>query len=243
MSKIVDTSKQTPCPEHPDNPVIWECDTCGKKMCKDCTAVGFKYKEYCADCSEKIDTVPQQTVITYVGFLKRLGAVMVDAIVLVVINLILLILPTFLFSAPLFVGYAIISFVLLLAYLIGFTTMAGQTPGKMAMEIKVVNNNIKNPSFLSSFLRYIFVFTVCFFYVLGIIMFYMGLKSEMGTEHLTSITEFLKEYHRYGISGGMKGFYVFLLALIAADATLVGFTSKKKALHDVLSGTSVIRDL
>ncbi|MEW6536326.1 MAG: RDD family protein [Candidatus Auribacterota bacterium] len=243
MARIKDVTIQEQCPDHPEEVLIWECDTCSKRMCKECDAVGFKYKIYCQECIKKIDSAPVETTMYPVGVLKRLGARGVDLVVLILINVLLLIVPAFFFKPLLFVSYAVVSYVLTVVYFTLLTAKMGQTPGKMALEIKIINDKHKPPSYFAATMRYILGLTLGFFYVLGMVMFYSNLQLGMGATHLASVFDFLREYHRFGISSAMKAFYSFLLVMMAVDGVFIMFNQKKQALHDYLARTMVILDL
>lgn len=79
------------------------------------------------------DQVQTTTTAETAGFLPRLGAYLIDAVILLVINGIVFVL----------VGsqtaYNLISFVVSAAYVVGFWSAEGATPGKMALGLRVVH--------------------------------------------------------------------------------------------------------
>ena len=84
----------------------------------------------------------------YAGFWRRFAANIIDgAIINVIISLLLVILTI---SALYYVA-AIVSII----YIVGFWVFCSQTPGKMAMDIKIVNTDGSPISFRTAILRFI----------------------------------------------------------------------------------------
>lgn len=239
MGKIENQVDQVQCPDHPENSVIWQCDVCGRKMCKECKTIGFQYKIYCDVCIDKINTAPKK-VPHPAGFWARVGARVFDILVLSFLNLVLFLVAYFFFNPVLTVVCAFISYLVYVLYFTIIPLKVGQTPGKMAMEIEIVNADASTIRFFNVFLRHILGFIVGFFYVLGMLIFYNSLRLGMGTEHLSSLFDFLKEYHRFGISDTMTFFYLVLVIIMSIESLFMCFTRKKVALHDLWSGSRVI---
>ncbi len=242
MGKIEQREDQVVCQDHSGHNSIWQCDVCGKKMCEECKAVGFNHKIYCDVCIEKVDLTPKQAFHP-AGFWKRLAARLLDTLILGILNLFIWLIVIFFFSPILFITGAVISYLIYVACFTIIPMKVGQTPGKMAMEIEIVTRKGKLPGFFNMFFRHILGFTVGFFYVLGMIIFYNGLTSGMGTEHITSAIDFLKEYHRFGLSDTMVFFYCLLGIVMLAESVFIFFTKLKLALHDMWAGTRVIINL
>ena len=121
----------------------------------------------------------------------------------------------------------------------------GQTPGKMAMEIEIINDQKTPPNLFFSFLRYIPGFTIGFLYVFGIIIFNTRLSSAIGTEHISSLWNFFAEYHKFGIgaNSALEFLYYMLIIFILTESLFVLFTEDRKALDDFWAKTRVILNL
>lgn len=243
MGKIESEDKKTLCTEHQDNQTIWECDICGKKMCKDCTAVAYQYKVYCDKCIEKLETTPIGKTVHPAPLSKRLGGFVIDTIVLLSIYVIFLATAYFFFNPTMAVSLINVAFVFYVIYFMIFTYKAGQTPGQMAMEIETRSTQNKRPNLLQAFLRHIIGFLIGFFYSFGLIAYFNKLSAGMGTQHFTSLFEFLNEYHRFGISTNMKFLYSILFVFLFIDAFFLFITKSKNTLHDFWSRTKVILSL
>lgn len=239
MGRIENQEKPVICDAHSGSEVIWECDVCGKQMCEECEVIGFQYKIYCEKCIEQVNLMPKKFAHP-VGFWKRLGALLIDGMVLGIMNLFLILIGVFFFTPFLTLTIFCISYLLFVAYFVVFTWKANQTPGKMALEIEIYDKKKTSLSIGQAFLRYGLRFLIGFLYLYGLIAFYDKLQSGMGTEHLGSISDFLKEYHRFGISRGMLFTYYMIGIAMLADGVSVFVSSSKKALHDLLAGTQVI---
>lgn len=79
------------------------------------------------------DQIQTTTTAETAGFLARLGAYLIDLVILGVINAVIYLLVD---SQVL---YNLVTFVVNAAYLVGFWTAEGATPGKMALGLRVVN--------------------------------------------------------------------------------------------------------
>jgi len=239
MGKIESEDKKVICLEHSDNQTIWECDSCGKKMCKDCKAVGFQYKIYCEKCIEKVETTPLGKTIHPAPPLKRFGGFVIDTIVMLFLYLIFFSVSFFFFTPILVASLINIAFIFYLIYFIIFTCKAGQTPGQMAMEIEVKTATNRKPNIIQSLMRHLIGGMIGFFYCFGLITYLNKLMAGMGTQHFTTVFEFLSDYHRFGISDNMKFFYVVLFIFIFIDSFFILLTKNKTALHDLWSRTKV----
>ena len=69
-------------------------------------------------------------VVGYAGFWRRLAAFVVDQAILSVILLL---------TIPFGVVGQVLSFVVVVAYFVGFWSRSGQTPGKAALGVRIVN--------------------------------------------------------------------------------------------------------
>ncbi len=240
MGAIEKDTQKVACSVHPDQVVVWECDECGKTMCTKCKTTGFKYKVYCEKCIDKIETVPIDKLLHPAGFWKRVGARAIDGLILTFILAMLFLLPIFFFNPAITVTAFCVSYALLFIYYVVFTWQMKQTPGKIAMEIEVMGYKNKNVTFIKSFLRHFLGTLIGFLYIMGMVKFYFDLQSGMGVEHLGSVIDFIKEYHRYGITTNMRFVYGFLAVLMFGDAVCILCNKRKRALHDFWASTRVI---
>jgi len=82
-----------------------------------------------------LEKKPKEFALEYAGFWIRLGAGVIDLLILALLGAIIL----FASGSPSFlvIGGLIVSF----AYFVGFWTWRGQTPGKMAVGIKVIRTD------------------------------------------------------------------------------------------------------
>ncbi len=83
-----------------------------------------------------------------VGFGERLVAYLIDAVILIVIDVVLIVA-----LGP--VAGRLLGFVLNVAYFVGFWTAGGQTPGKMAMGLHVVKQDGSPIDGSTAALRYV----------------------------------------------------------------------------------------
>ena len=91
---------------------------------------------------------PKEYALEYAGFWIRLGAGIIDVLILgPIVGLFISISPTS------FV-WITVSWLISLAYYVGFVVWRGQTPGKMVVGIKVICTDKTPPTFRDSMLRY-----------------------------------------------------------------------------------------
>lgn len=147
--------------------------------CKVCGQDNPPIASFCADCGGALVATVEQPIpvapgsllgpvvaIEYIGFFVRFSAAVIDAIVIWLLFSVL-----FYFLGTLPTGYWFISYYmswpwLFLLYHWFFTGLKGQTPGKMALGIKVVNAQGNRPGLASAALREILgklVSTIIFF--------------------------------------------------------------------------------
>ena len=143
-----------------------------------CRACGYHNPpeaRFCANCASNLSTTPLQAVptatpsekptthelsIEFMGFWIRFGAFIIDCLIITLAILILRLIP---------VAFALM-FILPPIYFWLFTGLKGQTPGKMAFGIKVVNADDRVPGLGSAALReivgkfiFLFVFVIVLF--------------------------------------------------------------------------------
>ncbi len=106
-------------------------------------------------------TAREKKQINYAGFWKRLAAYLVDYFIIGVICWIISLfgnLGTFL------------SFIILVVYLIGFWSLAGQTPGKAALGIKIVRLDGTDIGPLNAVLRFVGFIVSSIIFFIGFLM-------------------------------------------------------------------------
>jgi uncharacterized RDD family membrane protein YckC len=99
-----------------------------------------------------LDKKPKEFALEYAGFWVRLGAGVIDLLVLAF----MIIIVAYFFPAP--VIWVTSGLVISAAYWVGFWIWRGQTPGKMALAIKVIRTDsspVKWQCALCRFLGYI----------------------------------------------------------------------------------------
>ena len=114
------------------------CAACGSR-------VGFG-QPICPNCGRRqpASAAQNQAAIEYMGFWVRLGARLVDGIVLMLFAMFLARLGT--------AGLAVLLLVVW-AYFVSFTVWRGQTLGKIAFGIQVINSRGENPTLFQAILR------------------------------------------------------------------------------------------
>ena len=147
---------------HGPDLVLGYCPRCGNQL--------LEGELYCPRCGETVDASPprvdDRTASSpfpggYIGFWSRLAALVIDEIIMIVAAVLCLIVIEVVisgqsFGVTFFVGI-FLSFAILLAVLMGywivFTAIWGQTLGKMALGIKVVDREGRPPGLWKAFLR------------------------------------------------------------------------------------------
>ncbi|MDX9701538.1 MAG: RDD family protein [Candidatus Auribacterota bacterium] len=240
MGAIEKPEQQVACSVHSNQAVVWECDECGKKMCVKCKTIGFKYKIYCETCIEKVETVPIDKLLHPAGFWKRLSARAIDGLILAFLFSMIFLLPIFYFTPIITISAFCLSYIVFFIYHVVFTWQMGQTPGKIALEIEVMGFTKKDISLVQALLRHILGISISLLYVVGMINFYLALQSGMGVDHFASVMDFIREYHRYGITTNTRFVYTLLCVIMFGDSVFILCNKRKRALHDLLAGTRVV---
>jgi uncharacterized RDD family membrane protein YckC len=91
---------------------------------------------------------PKEYALEYAGFWIRLGAGIIDLLILgPIVGLLICIFPSSFI-------WITVSWLISLAYYVGFVVWRGQTPGKIIVGIKVICTDKTPPTFRDSILRY-----------------------------------------------------------------------------------------
>ncbi|MDP4182675.1 MAG: RDD family protein [Bacillota bacterium] len=163
-----------------------------------------------------VDNINQEFQYKYIGFWKRVLAILIDIIFLIPIAI--LYLKTYkYFVSHKMIAPVLIYYILIYAYHIFFITKYGGTPGKLLTKIKIVNKNCENLSIKQVLLRYSpqILGTLIF-----LIMNFYNLNSEQN--------KVLK------LINSLIGYFTM------ADVLVIVFDNKKRAIHDYIAGSFVI---
>jgi uncharacterized RDD family membrane protein YckC len=174
------------CASHVEIDAAGVCIKCGRGVCAQCKRE-MGGKTYCLVCADVYSQLQPEAVSTggkpytsasqtsqpssttfvatseFGGFGRRLAAYLIDGIILSIIGLPIRLL------APHAYSYGV-SALISLVYLIGFWSWKGQTPGKMALGVKIVDANGKPIGFGRAILRYFGYFVSAIVLLLGFIM-------------------------------------------------------------------------
>ncbi len=168
----------------------------------------------------------------YAGFWKRLSSILIDVLVFSPVFLLRVWLDSVSRTTALF---AAVTYIILVAtYHIWFVAKYGQTPGKMAVGIKIVKVDGQPVSWKEAFLRH--SVNIVLAIINGIVLCYA----------ITQITE--SEYISLSWKIRNHRIYEFYPAWINTMSDIWGwsevvvllFNKKKRALHDFIAGTVVI---
>ncbi|MBN1522131.1 MAG: RDD family protein [Candidatus Aureabacteria bacterium] len=155
------------CVNHPENPYTQKCSRCGRDFCNSCL-VEIKDNILCGACKKDyLRDIQSGTVGQYhfAGFWIRFLAFFVDSIVLNIIYQPIQIVVNFTIGpasgntpGPYFflatLGLMAFNMTLNMAYYTFLHGKYGQTLGKMACRIKVINQDGTSISYLKAFGRY-----------------------------------------------------------------------------------------
>ena len=118
-----------------------------ESLCRGCGAPLGLGQEVCHNCGVRQPGtgIPQdQGAVEYMGFWVRLGARLVDGIVLMLVAMFLARLGS----------YGLVALLIIIwTYFVTFTVWRGQTPGKMAFGIQVINSQGRLPTLGQAILR------------------------------------------------------------------------------------------
>jgi uncharacterized RDD family membrane protein YckC len=168
----------------------------------------------------------------YAGFWERSASILIDSAVLSPFILLRFWLDTISKTTGLVAAVSYIIFVA--AYDIWFVAKYGQTPGKMAVDIKIVKADGELVSWKEAFLRH--SVNIVFAIVTGIVLCY-AIKKIPGSEY-TSLpwanrSRRIYEYYPTWLNTTSN-------IWIWGEAVVLLFNKKRRALHDYIAGTVVI---
>ncbi len=153
-----DETKANRCAVHPGNVADQVCGRCGNFMCRLC-AIHVGRTRVCPACFNRLYE-KDEVFVRYAGFGERLGALVIDWVLLFVISLFVnMILQIAWFSRDSEgeLGFLLFSMAMVglwSFYNVALWTLTGSTVGKRALGIKVVGPDHKPPSLPRSLARY-----------------------------------------------------------------------------------------
>ena len=115
------------------------------------------------------DTKVETAQMKYAGFWRRLGAYFVDMLIIWAITTIIYFISTMLALINVNIGIIVsfLAIIISIVYVVGFWTWLGQTPGKMALGVRIVKMDGTPISLGVAILRYIG-------YIVSAVVVYIG---------------------------------------------------------------------
>jgi uncharacterized RDD family membrane protein YckC len=181
---------------------------------------------------------PIQTNKIYGGFWPRVAALLLDTLILAPFTIVI----TYLNIASLSNYYytSIASLSVLLIYNIYFVKQNGGTPGKRAMGLKIVKADGTDMDWQTAFLRYVVMFLVTSLSVVITALMIGGVD----TDEYDSLT-WLEKIKFLGDLGGWASTVSTVITNAWMLAGIIALVSnpKKRAVHDFIANTVVIKDI
>jgi len=201
------------------------CAYCGQpllKYCPGCGAENPSWGSFCTFCGIRLPIGTQRSVVRvaveYAGFWCRSLAFFIDIIIVTMLSAPLILVYT---SHPDFIQYYDFAPIILVLYFIVFWARKSQTPGKMAMGIRIVTEDGNPISTGRAIVRY-------FGYVVGVFV-----PMSLGAVIVVIFTE---------IEGLLVLPSLVILWLFGIGFWWIGWDKKKQGWHDKIANTYVIRD-
>jgi uncharacterized RDD family membrane protein YckC len=135
-----------------------QCTICGREF-EETDVVKLGDYSVCADCKPVFvqrlrEGLPVSAERVYGGFWIRVGAQLIDGVILWGVNALIGVLAAFTGSRGASVFASLLSFVIGIAYVTYFLGSRGATPGKMACGLKVIRSDGTEISYLRAFARF-----------------------------------------------------------------------------------------
>ena len=185
----------------------------------------------------ELETVPYDKTM-YPRFMVRLGAVLLDLLVIAPISILVLYLNSL--SKEMYYFTILPSLGFSAWYHIYLLQRYGGTPGKLISGIRVVKINGQAPEWKEAFLRNTLTIS---FLVFGMIISLIALSKANAGDYEVLDWRHQREYLKT-ISPGLFMMNVWLSNLFLwSDLIVMLSNRKKRALHDLIAGTVVVRDL
>jgi len=209
----------------------WVCPSCGTQNdeCLKCTC-GFVTTD---TTSHQSQIKPHE--MKYAGFWKRFASILIDAFIF---------LPFFFayyffesISKPAGVAIHIVNALFAILYSVIFIAKYGQTPGKMAVAIKVVKVNGDRVSWNEAILRHSFDIV---FAVAGGVAVCIAI-SKMPSAEYVALTWKARTHRMYELYPDWYSWVTILSNIwIWSELVVLLLNKKRRALHDFIAGTVVI---
>jgi len=177
---------------------------------------------------KEIDDDIRKEKVNYSGIWDRFLARVIDSLILFAVFFFLRLLFSHSYSVMnLFIqlGTSLIT----IGYFMYFHKTEGATPGKKIMSLRVVTTNFESLTWENVLLRQFLDF-ICFFYYLGMSIYFMQFKSQNPDLQELSSSFLIKN----------MAISVLLSLLIFADLLTAFFSKKVRTVHDMIGGTVVI---
>jgi uncharacterized RDD family membrane protein YckC len=176
-------------------------------------------------------------VMEYGGFWRRVGAALLDALILSPMALAVMIALSYTHLA--YVYYALPAIAIGLVYRVYLVQRFGGTPGKRILRLRIANLDGTPVTLRTAFIRYSPLFVLSGLSTVAIALASLDLGAA-GLEGLTYMEKMVAlDAHQ---AAWNKPVVWITQAWYIVSAIMVAATSRKRALHDFLAGTVVLRD-
>jgi uncharacterized RDD family membrane protein YckC len=185
----------------------------------------------------ELETVPYDNTM-YPDYLVRFGAVLLDFLIIAPVSILVLYLNSL--STEMYYYTMIPSLGFSTWYHIYLLRKYGATPGKLILGIRVVKTNGQQPQWREAFLRYTLSLV---FLIFGIVVSLIAL-SQADAGFYEDLGWRQKTGYLRSLSPTIFTINLWLTNIFLWSDLIVLFTNRKRrALHDLIAGTVVIRDL
>jgi uncharacterized RDD family membrane protein YckC len=176
-------------------------------------------------------------VMEYGGFWRRVGAALLDALILSPMAITLMIAVRYTHLA--YVIYVLPAIAINLVYRVYLVQRFGGTPGKRILHLRIANLDGSPVTLRTAFIRYSPLFVLS-----GLSMIAIAIASlDLGAAGLDGLSYMEKMVALNSHQAAWNKPVVWITqAWYIVSAIMVAATSRKRALHDLLAGTVVLRD-
>ncbi|MCP4607418.1 MAG: RDD family protein [Planctomycetes bacterium] len=199
------------------------CAYCGQplqRVCANCGAGNPSWGSFCTHCGDPLPITPKRVVrleIGYAGFWRRFLAFILDIIIVTIISIPLILVYT---NNPEFVEYYDFAPIIFVLYFIVFWSRKSQTPGKMALGIRIVTEQGNPISTGRAIVRY-------FGYIVG---WFVPVSFGIA---IVAICAYLADWAVLPS--------LIILWLFGMGIWWIGWDKKKQGWHDKIANTYVIK--
>lgn len=172
----------------------------------------------------------------YAGFWIRLGALLLDFLIVLPVSLLTLYINGLSKNAYFFTVFP--SFIFGLWYYIYLVKKYGGTPGKLIVGITIIKIDGENIDWKEAILRHIVLFGISIF---GIVLTIVTLMHS-NTLHYESLGWMQKQQYLMALSPILFSFYTWTTNIWIYSEYIVLLTNKRKrAIHDYIAGTVIVK--